>query len=108
MSAKGYCGLDPKQQCGDRGPAIWTLYTFDTGKKMLFLHIVEGVVGTLRPYWSEATMGSASVVEDRHYMLKLCLLALGRAVMAIGDGENVIEMIELASLGIALNNGSEN
>lgn len=27
--------------------------------------------------------------------------------MAIGDGENDIEMIELASLGIALSNGSE-
>lgn len=27
--------------------------------------------------------------------------------MAIGDGENDIEMLELASLGIALSNGSE-
>lgn len=27
--------------------------------------------------------------------------------MAIGDGENDIEMLELASLGVALSNGSE-
>ena len=27
--------------------------------------------------------------------------------MAIGDGENDVEMLELASLGIALGNGSE-
>lgn len=27
--------------------------------------------------------------------------------MAIGDGENDIEMLELAALGIALSNGSE-
>lgn len=27
--------------------------------------------------------------------------------MAIGDGENDVEMLELASLGIALSNGSE-
>ena len=34
-------------------------------------------------------------------------LTNGEQVMAIGDGENDIEMIELASLGIALSNGSE-
>lgn len=28
-------------------------------------------------------------------------------IMAIGDGENDVEMLELASLGIALSNGSE-
>lgn len=27
--------------------------------------------------------------------------------MAIGDGENDVEMLELASLGVALSNGSE-
>lgn len=28
-------------------------------------------------------------------------------IMAIGDGENDIEMLELASLGVALSNGAE-
>lgn len=28
-------------------------------------------------------------------------------IMAIGDGENDVEMLELASLGVALSNGSE-
>ena len=28
-------------------------------------------------------------------------------IMAIGDGENDVEMLELASLGVALSNGAE-
>lgn len=34
-------------------------------------------------------------------------LTIGEHVMPIGDGANDIEIIELASLGIALSNGSE-
>ncbi|KAL8226803.1 hypothetical protein R6Q57_016635 [Mikania cordata] len=92
-------------------------------QKVLFLDTVEGVSGTLRPYWSEATAGRASVVQAQPDMLeivppgsskgsgvKMLLDHFGvtaNEVMAIGDGENDIEMIELASLGIALSNGSE-
>ncbi|KAK1408146.1 hypothetical protein QVD17_39780 [Tagetes erecta] len=92
-------------------------------QKVLFLDTTEGVAGTLRPYWSEATAGRASVVQAQSDMLEIVppgsskgsgvrmLLehfgATADEVMAIGDGENDIEMIELASLGIALSNGSE-
>ncbi|KAI3716819.1 hypothetical protein L1987_67990 [Smallanthus sonchifolius] len=92
-------------------------------QKVLFLDTAEGVAGTLRPYWSEASAGRASVVQAQPDMLEIVppgsskgsgvrmLLdhfgVTANEVMAIGDGENDIEMIELASLGIALSNGSE-
>lgn len=38
---------------------------------MLFLHTAEGVAGTLRPYWSEATAGRASVVQAQPDMLEI-------------------------------------
>lgn len=90
---------------------------------MLFLDTAEGVAGTLRPYWSEATTGRASVVQAQPDMLEIVPAGTSKGsgvrmlldhfgvtpneVMAIGDGENDIEMIQLASLGIALSNGSE-
>ena len=40
-------------------------------QKVLFLHTAEGVAGTLRPYWSEATMGRASVVQAQPDMLEI-------------------------------------
>ncbi|KAI3823738.1 hypothetical protein L1987_05179 [Smallanthus sonchifolius] len=92
-------------------------------QKVLFLDTAEGVAGTLRPYWSEASAGRASVVQAQPDMLEIVppgsskgsgvrmLLdhfgVTANEVMAIGDGENDIEMIELVSLGIALSNGSE-
>ncbi|KAI7757236.1 hypothetical protein M8C21_023757 [Ambrosia artemisiifolia] len=92
-------------------------------QKVLFLHTAEGVAGTLRPYWAEATAGRASVVQAQPDMLEVVPSGTSKGsgvrmlldhfgvtadeVMAIGDGENDIEMIELASLGIALSNGSE-
>ncbi|KAI3522440.1 hypothetical protein L1887_00199 [Cichorium endivia] len=92
-------------------------------QKVLFLDTAEGVSGTLRPYWSEAINGRASVVQAQPDMLeivpagtskgsgvKLLLDHFGvtaNEVMAIGDGENDVEMIELASLGVAMSNGSE-
>ncbi|KAL0553111.1 hypothetical protein IC582_006998 [Cucumis melo] len=92
-------------------------------QKILFLDTAEGVSRILRPYWSEAAGEHASVVQAVPDMLeivprgtskgsgvKMLLDHLGvsaEEVMAIGDGENDIEMLELASLGIALSNGSE-
>ncbi|KAL2237054.1 UNVERIFIED_CONTAM: Endoribonuclease YBEY, chloroplastic [Sesamum indicum] len=94
----------------------WTL-------KLLFLDTSEGVAGTLRPYWAEATEGRACVVQAVPDMLEIVppgsskgsgvgilLDHLGvspKEVMAIGDGENDVEMLKLASLGVALSNGSE-
>ncbi|KAK1408147.1 hypothetical protein QVD17_39781 [Tagetes erecta] len=92
-------------------------------QKLLFRDTVEMVAGTLRPYWSEATAGRASIVQALPDMLEIMPLGSSKGsgirilldhfgatadeVMAIGDGENDIEMLELASLGIALSNGSE-
>ncbi|EPS68728.1 hypothetical protein M569_06040, partial [Genlisea aurea] len=92
-------------------------------QKLLFLDTREGVESTLRPYWEEASRGRASVVQAVPDMLeivpsgtskgrgvKLLLDHLGvtsEEVMAIGDGENDVEMLELASLGVALSNGSD-
>ncbi|XP_027084608.1 endoribonuclease YBEY, chloroplastic isoform X1 [Coffea arabica] len=92
-------------------------------QKLIFLDSAEGVATTLRPYWAEATGDYASVVQAVPDMLeivpsgtskgrgvRLLLDHLGASpteVMAIGDGENDVEMLELASLGVALSNGSE-
>lgn len=92
-------------------------------QKVLFLDTAEGVSGRLRPYWSEAIKGRASVVQAQPDMLEIVPAGTSKGsgvrmlldhfgvgadeVMAIGDGENDVEMIELASLGVALSNGSE-
>ncbi|KAL2544861.1 haloacid dehalogenase-like hydrolase family protein [Forsythia ovata] len=92
-------------------------------QKVIFLDTAEGVSTTLRPYWAEATGDHASVVQAVPDMLeivpsgtskgsgvRMLLDHLGvtpKEVMAIGDGENDVEMLDLASLGVALSNGSE-
>ncbi|KAF7830095.1 endoribonuclease YBEY, chloroplastic-like isoform X1 [Senna tora] len=92
-------------------------------QKMLFLDTAERVASTLRPYWSEATKSRATVVQAVPDMLEIVPLGTSKGngvkmlldhlgvtakeIMAIGDGENDIEMLELASLGIALSNGQE-
>ncbi|KAJ6957542.1 endoribonuclease YBEY, chloroplastic isoform X2 [Populus alba] len=104
-------------------PSVEHLLSAADIQKMIFLDTAEGVAKNLRPYWSEATGGRANVVQAVPDMLeivppgtskgsgvKLLLDHLGvtaKEIMAIGDGENDIEMLELASLGIALSNGSE-
>ncbi|KAK8602493.1 hypothetical protein V6N13_057878 [Hibiscus sabdariffa] len=92
-------------------------------QKLIFFDTAEGIATNLRPYWSKATGDHANVVQAVPDMLeivpfgtskgsgvKLLLDHLGvssKEIMAIGDGENDIEMLELASLGVALRNGSE-
>ncbi|XP_042037600.1 endoribonuclease YBEY, chloroplastic-like [Salvia splendens] len=92
-------------------------------QKLLFLDTAEGVAGTIRPYWAEATGDRASVVQAQPDMLEIVPLGTSKGggvkilldhlgatpdeVMAIGDGENDVEMLQLASLGVALSNGSE-
>ncbi|XP_057477400.1 endoribonuclease YBEY, chloroplastic-like isoform X2 [Actinidia eriantha] len=92
-------------------------------QKVIFLDTAEGVATTLRPYWSEATSNRATVVQAVPDMLEIVPLGTSKGsgvkmlldhlgvnaeeIMAIGDGENDIEMLELASLGIALSNGSD-
>ncbi|KAL2940155.1 Endoribonuclease YBEY chloroplastic [Bienertia sinuspersici] len=92
-------------------------------QKLVFLDTAEKVATSLRPYWLEATGDHASVVQavpdmleivpqgtSKGYGVKLLLDHLGvtsNEIMAIGDGENDIEMLKLANLGVALSNGSE-
>ncbi|XP_059459587.1 endoribonuclease YBEY, chloroplastic isoform X1 [Corylus avellana] len=92
-------------------------------QKVIFLDTSAGVTTTLRPYWSEATRDRATVVQAVPDMLEIVPLGTSKGIgvkmlldhlgstakeiMAIGDGENDVEMLELASLGIALSNGSE-
>ncbi|XP_059657127.1 endoribonuclease YBEY, chloroplastic [Cornus florida] len=92
-------------------------------QKLIFLDTAEGVATTLRPYWSGATRDRATVVQAVPDMLEIVppgtskgngvrilldhLGVTAKEIMAVGDGENDVEMLELASLGIALSNGSE-
>ncbi|KAI3792739.1 hypothetical protein L2E82_06627 [Cichorium intybus] len=104
-------------------PSVEELLSSGDIQKVLFLDTAEGVEGKIRPYWSEATKGRATVVQAQADMLeivppatskgngvKMLLDHLGvtaNEVMAIGDGENDIEMMQLASLGVAMSNGCE-
>ncbi|KAK1370146.1 putative rRNA maturation factor [Heracleum sosnowskyi] len=104
-------------------PSVEHLLASGDIQKVLFLDTVEGVSTTLRPYWSEATTNRASVVQAQDDMLEIVPLGTSKGsgvkmlldhlgvtakeVMAIGDGENDVEMLELASLGVALSNGSD-
>ncbi|KAI3902634.1 hypothetical protein MKW92_016315 [Papaver armeniacum] len=104
-------------------PSLDNLLNAADIQKLLFFDSPESISTTLRPYWFEATKGRAGVVQAMPDMLeivpsgtskgsgvKMLLDQLGvtpKEVMAIGDGENDIEMLELASLGVALSNGAE-
>nr|XP_023923055.1 endoribonuclease YBEY, chloroplastic-like isoform X1 [Quercus suber]POE97293.1 sugar phosphatase yida [Quercus suber] len=104
-------------------PSVESLLAAAEIQKVIFIDTAEGVSTTLRPYWSEALRDRATVVQAVPDMLeivphgtskgggvKILLDHLGitaKEIMAIGDGENDIEMLELAMLGIALSNGSE-
>ncbi|KAK3161887.1 hypothetical protein QOZ80_1BG0082730 [Eleusine coracana subsp. coracana] len=104
-------------------PSIDQLLETAEIQKVLFLETPEGISSALRPHWAKAIEGRAHVVQAQPDMLeivppstskgngvKILLNHLGIGpdeVMAIGDGENDIEMLQLASLGVALANGSE-
>lgn len=104
-------------------PSVEQLLTGTDIQKVIFFDTVEGVSSTLRPYWEESLGDNASVVQAQPDILeivppgsskgsgvKILLDHLGvspKEIMAIGDGENDVEMLKLASLGVALSNGSE-
>nr|KJB65629.1 hypothetical protein B456_010G104100 [Gossypium raimondii] len=104
-------------------PSVEHLVTAADIQKLIFFDTAEGIATNLRPYWSEATKDHASVVQavpdileivpfgtSKGSGVKLLLDHLGvssKEIMAIGDGENDMEMLELASLGVALSNGSD-
>ncbi|KAF3446720.1 hypothetical protein FNV43_RR11900 [Rhamnella rubrinervis] len=104
-------------------PSVDQLLAAAEIQKVIFMDTAEGVATALRPYWSEATRGHANVVQAVPDMLEIVppgtskgsglkilldhLEVSPKEIMAIGDGENDVEMLELASLGIALSNGSD-
>ncbi|WVZ68894.1 hypothetical protein U9M48_017772 [Paspalum notatum var. saurae] len=104
-------------------PSIDQLLETAEIQKVLFLETPEGISSALRPYWAKAIEGRAHVVQAQPDMLELVPPATSKGdgvkillnhlsispdeVMAIGDGENDIEMLQVASLGVALANGSE-
>ncbi|TVU11090.1 hypothetical protein EJB05_44653 [Eragrostis curvula] len=92
-------------------------------QKVVFLENPEVISSVLRPYWANEVDGKAQVVQAQRDVLeivplgtskgkgvKILLESLGASpdqVMAIGDGENDKEMLQLAGLGVALSNGCE-
>ncbi|XXG45882.1 hypothetical protein AAC387_Pa02g0847 [Persea americana] len=104
-------------------PSVEHLLATAEVQKLLFLDTAEGVATILRPHWSEATKGRAGVVQAQPDMLEIIPVgttkgggvqtlldhfgATAQEIMAIGDGENDVEMLQLASLGVVLGNGTE-
>eukprot|EP00246_Nothoceros_aenigmaticus_P011025 TRINITY_DN2829_c0_g2_i1.p1 TRINITY_DN2829_c0_g2~~TRINITY_DN2829_c0_g2_i1.p1 ORF type:complete len:221 (-),score=32.41 TRINITY_DN2829_c0_g2_i1:181-843(-) len=91
-------------------------------QKLVFCDTKASVSSFLRPYWSSGTIGRATVVQAVPEMLEILPpntskgggvkqllehLGIGtEEVMAVGDGENDKEMLELAGLGVAMANGA--
>ncbi|XP_039118988.1 endoribonuclease YBEY, chloroplastic-like [Dioscorea cayenensis subsp. rotundata] len=104
-------------------PSVEHLLAAADIQKLLFIHTAEGVSSNLRPCWEEAVRGRAGVVQAQADMLEIVPAGTNKGsgvkllldhlditaneIMAIGDGENDVEMLQLASLGVALANGSE-
>ncbi|CAI5520764.1 unnamed protein product [Closterium sp. Naga37s-1] len=92
-------------------------------QKLLFYDTPHGIDGFIRPFWSAATAGRATVTQAVPDMLEILppgqskgagvrvlldhLKLSAEQVMAIGDGENDLEMIEMVGWGVAMANGSE-
>ncbi|XP_020599509.1 uncharacterized protein LOC110038924 isoform X2 [Phalaenopsis equestris] len=92
-------------------------------QKIIFLGPVEDVSSVIRPHWEEAADGRVLVVQVQPHILEIIPTGTSKAdgvkvlldhlgispkeIMAIGTGESDVEMLELASLGVALENGSE-
>nr|AWA44806.1 hypothetical protein SO145G11_000007 [Saccharum officinarum] len=104
-------------------PSIDELLETAEIQAILFLETPVGISSALRPYWAKVIEGRAHVVQAQPDMLELVPPANSKGngvkillnhlsispdeVMAIGDGENDIEMLQLASFGVALANGSD-
>ncbi|CAI0409538.1 unnamed protein product [Linum tenue] len=104
-------------------PSVEDLIAAADIQKMLFIDTADRVATELRPYWSEAAGELANVVQAVPHMLEIVPVGTSKGsgiqilldhlgvkaeeIMAIGDGENDIEMLQLAALGIALSNGVE-
>eukprot|EP00271_Cylindrocystis_brebissonii_P014287 TRINITY_DN3559_c0_g1_i1.p1 TRINITY_DN3559_c0_g1~~TRINITY_DN3559_c0_g1_i1.p1 ORF type:complete len:759 (-),score=98.35 TRINITY_DN3559_c0_g1_i1:657-2864(-) len=91
-------------------------------QKLLFYDTPEGVSDFLRPHWTTALNGRASCTQAVSDMLEILPHGASKGagvkilldhldvpadeIMALGDGENDKEMIEMAGWGVAMANGS--
>ncbi|KAI5068300.1 hypothetical protein GOP47_0016645 [Adiantum capillus-veneris] len=89
-------------------------------QKLLFADTAEEVSKVIRPYWSKKLGDAARVVQAQDDMLEIIPVGSSKGkgvqillddlgvdpdeVMAIGDGENDIEMLELVGWGVAMGN----
>ncbi|KAL2641506.1 hypothetical protein R1flu_009093 [Riccia fluitans] len=112
--------LEPKAEVV---PSVTGLMESCAIQKLLFYSTPENIKYKIRPHWAEQVNGRATLVQALDDMLeilppgqskgagvKMLLDHLGvhpEEVMAIGDGENDIEMLELAGWGVAMANGSK-
>jgi Cof subfamily protein (haloacid dehalogenase superfamily) len=92
-------------------------------QKVLFYDTAERVASFLRPHWTLAVNGRATVVQALPEMMEILPAGASKGtgvqrlldhlgvpidqVMAIGDGENDIEMLAMVGWGVAMANGTE-
>ncbi|EEE69634.1 hypothetical protein OsJ_29227 [Oryza sativa Japonica Group] len=92
-------------------------------QKFVFLETPEVISSVLRPHWARRVDGKAQVVQAQGDVLEVVPLGTSKGngvkilleslcaspdeVMALGDGKNDKEMLQLAGLGVALCNGCE-
>lgn len=104
-------------------PSVEQLLSSVNVQKLLFYDTAENVDNILRPHWSLATAGRARVVQALPEMLEILPSGASKGdgvhmlldhlganvdeVMAIGDGENDVEMLNLVRWGVAMANGSD-
>ncbi|XP_002989862.2 endoribonuclease YBEY, chloroplastic [Selaginella moellendorffii] len=91
-------------------------------QKLLFFEEQERIDRILRPEWQSITQGHATLVQAQRDMLEILPEGASKGagvklllqhmdvdpdeVMAIGDGENDIEMLEMVGWGVAMGNGA--
>lgn len=91
-------------------------------QKVIFLDTAEKVASFLRPHWSLALGERATVVQALPEMMEILPSGVSKGVgvqtlldhmdvsldevMALGDGENDIEMLQLAGWGVSMANGA--
>jgi hydroxymethylpyrimidine pyrophosphatase-like HAD family hydrolase len=92
-------------------------------QKVLFYDTAERVANFLRPHWSLAIRGQATIVQALPDMMEILPVGASKGagvqmlldhmevpidqVMALGDGENDIEMLSMVGWGVAMANGTE-
>ncbi|GBG80940.1 hypothetical protein CBR_g31496 [Chara braunii] len=103
-------------------PDVEELVTKFGIQKLLFYETEQTVSSFLRPHWTSAVAGRASITQAVPDMLEILPLGGSKGVgvsilldhldvpseevMAIGDGENDMEMLQLAGFGVAMANGA--